>query len=76
VSGTSGAVQNLIQVRGRADVQSARLNSLDHEIQEQKAAAVRIGNDGVFIDVMIAQMSGLFSLESRETLGESDAFCG
>src|SRR5258708_33896140 len=39
------AVQNLIQVRGRADVQSARLNSLDHEIQEQKAAAVLIGND-------------------------------
>ena len=39
------AVQNLIQVRGRADVQTARANSLDHEIQEQKAAAVRIGND-------------------------------
>jgi len=38
------AVQSLITVRARVDVQSARANSLDDQIKEQKAATVALGN--------------------------------
>jgi hypothetical protein len=39
------AVQNLIQLRARIDVQSARVNSLDSQIKEQQATVVSVGND-------------------------------
>jgi chorismate mutase len=39
------AVQNLIQLRARIDVQSARVASLDNQIKEQQAQVVSIGND-------------------------------
>jgi chorismate mutase len=39
------AVKSLITVRGKADVQEARLNSLSDQIKEQRASVVSIGND-------------------------------
>src|SRR2546430_14237935 len=39
------AVQNLIQLRARIDVQSARVSSLDSQIKEQQATVVSVGND-------------------------------
>jgi hypothetical protein len=39
------AVQNLIQVRAKADVQTARIASLDNQIKEQQATVVSVGND-------------------------------
>ncbi len=38
------AVQTLIQLRGKVDVQQARANSLNDQIKEQKAATVGLGN--------------------------------
>ena len=38
------AVQSLITVRAKTDVQSARLASLDDQIREQKATTVALGN--------------------------------
>jgi hypothetical protein len=39
------AVQKLIEVRSRADVQSTRLNSLNDQIREQQAKVVSVGDD-------------------------------
>jgi hypothetical protein len=39
------AVQNLIQIRAKIDVQTARIASLDNQIKEQQATVVSIGND-------------------------------
>jgi hypothetical protein len=39
------AVQSLIQLRVRIDVQSARVASLDSQIEEQQATVVSVGTD-------------------------------